>query len=260
MSDNNITIDIAGTSVPVTALQTNIDVASVLEFKPFKDWVSAISKESYSVKKKELEFKKVEIQNVDYFGPKIGFIKFKVDARLIENGKNVPGIVFMRGGSVAVLLILRSKDENETVNEHVVLTEQPRIPVPSLAFPEIPAGMLDGSGNFTGKASEEIREETGIVIKDQDLIDMTELAYGNQYKGAYPSPGGSDEFIRLCLCIKDMNINDIIKLEGKLGGLRDHGESIVVRLIKLNELWKIPDMKALSALCLYEALKKEKKI
>jgi hypothetical protein len=38
------------------------------------------------------------------------------------------------------LLILRSKDENETVNEHVVLTEQPRIPVPSLAFPEIPAG------------------------------------------------------------------------------------------------------------------------
>lgn len=179
------------------------------------------------------------------------------------------------------MLILRSKDENETVNEHVVLTEQPRIPVPSLAFPEIPAGnfvkfywpikkcnshkffslgMLDGSGNFTGKASEEIREETGIVIKDQDLIDMTELAYRNQYKGAYPSPGGSDEFMRLCLCIKDMNVNDIIQLEGKLGGLRDHGENIVVRLIKLNELWKIPDMKALSALCLYEALKKEKKI
>jgi hypothetical protein len=95
MSDNSITIDIAGTSVPVTALQTNINVASVLEFKPFKDWVSAISKESYSVEKKELEFRKVEIQNVDYFGPKIGFIKFKVDAKLIENGKNVPGIVFM---------------------------------------------------------------------------------------------------------------------------------------------------------------------
>jgi len=157
-------------------------------------------------------------------------------------------------------LILRSKDENKTVTEHVVLTEQPRIPVPSLAFPEIPAGMLDGSGNFTGKASEEIKEEIGIIIQDQDLIDMTELAYGNQYKGAYPSPGGSDEFIRLCLCIKDMNTNDIKQLEGKLCGLRDHGESIVVRLIKLNELWKIPDMKALSALSLYEALKKEGKV
>jgi len=95
MSDNSNTIDIAGTNVPVTALQTDINVASVLEFKPFKDWVSAISKETCSTEKKELEFKQVEIQNVDYFGPKIGFIKFKVDARLIENGKNVPGIVFM---------------------------------------------------------------------------------------------------------------------------------------------------------------------
>src|SRR6266498_5145327 len=52
MSDNSNTIDIAGTSIPVTASQTDIDVASVLEFKPFKDWVSAISKETYSAKKK----------------------------------------------------------------------------------------------------------------------------------------------------------------------------------------------------------------
>ena len=95
MSDNSNTIDIAGTSIPVTASQTDIDVASVLEFKPFKDWVSAISKETYSAKKKELELRQVEIQNVEYFGPKIGFIKFKVDARLVENGKPVPGIVFM---------------------------------------------------------------------------------------------------------------------------------------------------------------------
>src|ERR1051326_8727418 len=42
MLDNPI--DVAGTNVPVTALQTNINVASVLEFKPFKDWVSDISK------------------------------------------------------------------------------------------------------------------------------------------------------------------------------------------------------------------------
>src|SRR5436190_1245735 len=94
MSDS--TIDVAGTVVPVTAaLQTDINVASVLEFKPFKDWVSDISKEARSVKKKELEIRKIEIQNVDYFGPKIGFVKFKVDATLIENGKNIPGIVFM---------------------------------------------------------------------------------------------------------------------------------------------------------------------
>ena len=95
MTNNSNTIDIAGTSVPVISLQPNIDVGSVLEFHPFKDWVSAISKETYSIEKKEIEIRKVEIQNVDYFGPKLGFVKFKVDAKLIENGKNVPGIVFM---------------------------------------------------------------------------------------------------------------------------------------------------------------------
>lgn len=124
MSDNNITIDIAGTSVPVTALQTNIDVASVLEFKPFKDWVSAISKESYSVKKKELEFKKVEIQNVDYFGPKIGFIKFKVDARLIENGKNVPGIVFMVINSKILFFVINPPFDYNKLNSILNILER----------------------------------------------------------------------------------------------------------------------------------------
>ncbi|CAG8457676.1 2819_t:CDS:2 [Acaulospora colombiana] len=248
------TIKLGGKEVPVTTSQSDINVASVFEFKPFKEWASAMSEEFLNAENKEIEVRKVEIQNVDFFGSKIGFIKFKVDAVLTENGKNVPGIVFMRGGSVAVLLILRSKDQdNETVKEHVVLTYQPRIPVPSLSFPEIPAGIEEN-------ASVEIKEETGIEINDQDLIDMTELAYGRDYKGAYPSCGACDEFLRLCLCIKEMNREDIEKLEGKLCGLRDHGESITVRLIELKDLWRIPDMKALSSLALYDALKRNEKI
>ncbi|CAG8514089.1 4152_t:CDS:2, partial [Scutellospora calospora] len=257
MSNFTTFVNIGGSNIPITATQQNIEVASVIKFKPFEDWVSSLSKEIFAVDKKELEINKIEIQNVDFFGPKIGFIKFKVGAKLIENGKSVPGIVFMRGGSVAILLILRSKGPyDQTLKEHVVITYQPRLPVPSLNFPEIPAGMLDGSGNFVGKASEEIKEETGIEIKDQDLIDLTELAYGDKYKGAYPSPGGCDEFLRLCLCVKEMDHKDVKSLEGKLCGLRDHGESIKVGLVELDHLWKIPDMKALSALTLYDVLKK----
>ncbi|KAF0507844.1 nudix family hydrolase [Gigaspora margarita] len=261
MSDAKTSVNIGGSSVPITVTQQSIEVASILKFKPFEEWVSTLSNKVLTADKKELEINKIEIQNVDYFGSKIGFIKFKVDAKLIENGKSVPGIVFMRGGAVAVLLILRSKDPNDQVlKEHVVITYQPRLPVPSLNFPEIPAGMLDGSGNFTGKASEEIKEETGIEIRDQDLIDLTELAYGDKYRGAYPSPGGCDEFIRLCLCIKEMDHKEVKSLEGKLCGLRDHGESITVGLVELDYLWKIPDMKALSALTLYDALKKNGKL
>ncbi|CAJ0766266.1 7014_t:CDS:2, partial [Entrophospora sp. SA101] len=191
----------------------------------------------------------------------VSFVKFKVNKKHVKSGINKPAIVFMVGGSVAVLLILRSIDENDpTMKEQVVLTYQARIPAPSFSFPEIPAGMLDGSGNFSGKCSDEIKEEIGIEIKEKDLIDLTELAYGDKFRGAYPSPGGSDEFLKLFLCIKEMKKEDVEKLEGKLTGLKDEGENITVRLIKLNELWKIPDMKALSALALYNALKNEGKI
>ena len=120
--------------------------------------------------------------------------------------------------------------------------------------------MLDGSGNFCGKAAEEIKEETGIEITENDLIDMTDLTHGTAFRGVYPSPGGCDEFMRLCLCVKAMKREDVLKLEGKLSGMRDHGESITVRLVKLDDLWKIPDMKALSALALYHGLRKEGKI
>ncbi|CAG8497347.1 4315_t:CDS:2 [Paraglomus occultum] len=263
------TIHIAGERIPVTAAYPDINVSAVLEFAPFKEWADAMSNEkSQSAERNNLEIKKIEIQNVDYFGPKIGFIKFKVDARLVENGKNVPGIVFMvvllllqeRGGSVAVLLILKSKDGDNVTEEHAVLTCQARLAVPSLSFQEIPAGMLDGSGNFSGKAAEEIKEETGIEITENDLIDMTDLTYGTAFRGAYPSAGGCDEFMRLCLCVKEMKRQDVLTLEGKLSGMRDHGESITVRLVKLDDLWKIPDMKALSALTLYHRLRKEGKI
>lgn len=37
---------------------------------------------------------------------------------------------------------------------------------------------LDGSGNFSGVAAKEMEEETGIMIGEDDLIDLTELAYG----------------------------------------------------------------------------------
>nr|CAG8603222.1 13978_t:CDS:2 [Entrophospora candida] len=185
----------------------------------------------------------------------VSFVKFKVNTKHVKSGINKPAIVFM-------------VDENDpNMKEQVVLTYQARIPAPSFSFPEIPAGnselllgMLDGSGNFSGKCSDEIKEEVGIEIKEKDLIDLTELAYGDKFRGAYPSPGGSDEFLKLFLCIKEMKKEDVEKLEGKLTGLKDEGENITVRLIKLNELWKIPDMKALSALALYNALKNEGKV
>ena len=89
----------------------------------------------------------IELQSVDMFGSRIGFIKFKANAMLNIGGDEgqiaVPGIVFMRGGAVAVLVILECEGK-----EYTILTYQARVPVACSAVPEIPAGMLDAKGNF----------------------------------------------------------------------------------------------------------------
>merc|ERR1719356_423863 len=122
----------------------------------------------------------------------MGSLKFKADASV--DGKPVPGVVFMRGAAVAILVVLKCKDKRYTV-----VVRQPRIPVGKDNLPEIPAGMLDGEGNFAGVAAKELKEETGISINQKDLIDMTQLAFNDTYPGMYPSCGGTDEFNRLFL-------------------------------------------------------------
>ena len=71
------------------------------------------------------------------------------------NGKPLPGIVFMRGNSVAILPIV-----NE---QYVLLTNQYRIPI-GMNFQEIPAGMIDGNEVFCGAAARELEEECGIKL------------------------------------------------------------------------------------------------
>jgi 8-oxo-dGTP pyrophosphatase MutT (NUDIX family) len=175
-------------------------------------------------------------------------------------------------------LILQPDDipASSDAGKRVILTIQPRIPAGSLAFAELPAGMLDDdSGTFAGGAAKEIEEETGLVIPKEELIDMTSLALAtdNQdsppaaaqeqlQKAVYPSPGGSDEFIPLFLCQKRMPRGEIDSMHGKLTGLRKEGEKITLKLVPLDDLWKeaARDGKALAAWALYQGLKKEGRI
>lgn len=78
-------------------------------------------------------------------------------------------------------------------------------------------------------------------------------------KEMYPSPGACDESISLFLCQKQLPRAELDGLKGKLTGLRHEGEKITLKLVSLKDLWKegARDAKALSALALYEALRKE---
>ena len=83
----------------------------------FKDWVASIEADE------RLFVTAVHIQNVDMFGPRVGFVKFTAAAKLVvgnsgdpnEDIIDVPGIVFMRGGAVGVLVILECDDREYTI-------------------------------------------------------------------------------------------------------------------------------------------------
>jgi ADP-sugar diphosphatase len=212
----------------------------------------------------------IKIQAFDEFPVngvrRILFIKLFAEVTTDDNdsGKNefLPGVVFLRGGSVAILMIVRPTDA--PLERYVIMTEQARIAAGSLSFMEIPAGMLDDERNIKSAALREIEEEVGIFPKVDELVDMTKLAVQNHkvseniQSAMYPSPGGCDEFISIFLWEKELDRLDIENLKDRLTGDRAAAEKITVRLLEYEKLVAVGarDGKTLAAWSLYEYLKR----
>lgn len=269
-------IDFFGTTVPVY-LPNSITRHELEDMKAFKDWKKTLhdnlalqKTEGHAFHKHPYSLRSIEVKSVTKFpGGKVGFIKIDAaverepfpdgDTRTIP--KTLPGTAFLRGGSVAMLMILRPKDSRD--ERYVILTEQPRLPAGSLQFLEIPAGMLDQEENFSGAAAKEIEEETGFKIPLAELIDMTKLALGNSdhpevslQSAMYPSPGGCDEYIALFLWEKELDRQEIEDLKGRLTGERTQDEMITLHVKEYEALWRdgARDAKTLAAWALYEGL------
>lgn len=227
------TINIHGVDVPITAVTPDISIPDVMKSVPFMDLIIKLQSDSH------WNVSDILIQSVDMFGPRIGFVKVKITATF--NGKPVAGIVFLRGDSVAVLPILRCNGKRK-----VVCCEQPRMPDGRFKC-EIPAGMMDGKKNFVGNAAKEMAEETGIVMNETDLIDISPNGK------LCPSIGGCDEKIKYYAFIKDVTPEFLAELDGKIAGNFEEGEIIKIKLIDYETLHQeCDDMKAMTAMLLLE--------
>jgi ADP-sugar diphosphatase len=246
-------VTVAGKHVPVTFSRPALDeerFEKLKEMGAFNDWCKGMDK--------RLDVKGIDIQCIDMFGPRVGFVKFKAD--VLDDGLSLPSIVFMRGGAVGMLPVFIDESSGK---KYTVLTVQARVPAAIKEFPELPAGMLDGSGDFAGVAAKELKEEMGLTVTKGELIDLTpdvpKISGGGVFAGIYPSAGGCDEFLRLFLYLKVCAHSDIMAYEGKLTGELKEGEKITLKIIPLEDISKhAPDVKALSAYLLYqEYLKRE---
>jgi ADP-sugar diphosphatase len=185
-----------------------------------------------------------------------------------QDGDFLPGAIFLRGASVGMLVLLQPDDlpPNSQEEKHVLLTVQPRIAAGGLQFVELPAGMVD-DGTFKGSAAKEIEEELGLKIHEDDLVNLTELAIPEKEeeicpRALFPSAGGCDEFIPIFLHEKRIPRQQLAEWTGKLTGLREEGEKITLKLVKLEDLWLegARDAKALAAWALYDGLKRSGKL
>lgn len=142
------------------------------------------------------------------------------EAKAFDHGGTLlPGVMFLRGDSVAIATFLRTN----TGDFYAVLTRQPRVPAGRYVT-EIPAGMMDGEGNPKAKALEELSEETGITFGAKDVRHL-----GDQL---WVTPGGSDERMHFVLAMKTGVDPAIIEeLEGRETGLQ--GEQITLRLLEV---------------------------
>lgn len=200
----------------------------------------------------------IAVQSFDVFNGNLGFVKFKVaikapDARNPGSKMNVPGIIFMRSPSVAILPVFSVEGDDD---KYTLITVQARAPVGIARFQEIPAGMMDGANKFVGVAIKEFKEEIGIDVDPAEMVCLTDFAFKGLHAGMYPSAGGCNEFLKIFMWRKLFTSAEFNALKNKVtatvNGEEKEGEQIKVRVIRLEDLhWEAPDAKALSALALY---------
>ena len=199
----------------------------------------------------------------------------------------MPAAALLRGPSVAMLVMLiperdgddESPQEHKTHDEerYVVLTVQPRVPAASLEFVELPAGMVDDAGSFKGAAAQEMEEELGMTIHESDLVCLNELAAAsvdgatrgdgdgdgeNLPQATFPSAGGCDEHVTIYSCERRIPRAQLREWNGRLTGLRSHGEKITLRVVAMKDLWRVGarDAKALAAVALWEGLRRDGRV
>jgi len=192
-------------------------MANIRNEKIFKDFIG----------KAEHNFKinDIEINKIHFFGTdKVGFIDLTVDVE-DKNGNWLPGICFLRGNSVAVLVVLV---DEQTKEEFFLLTYQPRVPTGKYIYETI-AGMTDGE-EVKGQAVNELVEEGGqeLKIHTNDLIFL---------ESGYNSPGVLDEWTDIYYVKKEMPKSVIDKFRNRESGLEE--EQIVTVVVTGKEFLKI---------------------
>jgi ADP-sugar diphosphatase len=221
-----LVVDMHGKFVPIVGENAE----QVIEDPKFKLWIKE--------QDPAFDVEQIEVQATTWAGTSLKFAT--LSCQLV--GAPFPWTVFLRGGSVAVLVLIKTPSEVYSLVVH-----QACFPVGLSDFVSIPAGMLDNDGNFAGVAAREIKEETGQIIEADNLVEMG---------FCYLSPGGSDEGLTVYLAQIEMSEEEVERLQKQTAGKLEEGELIVLEACKFEDLLNVAatDSKAHIAYALWKKM------
>lgn len=241
------TIPINGFDCRVTTNSTQIVADPELELQPgqvrlstivesplLRNWAAGI-KIGYFVTE-------IVVKAVVMFGRRVGFLFIEANITNPE-GHRLPGAVFLRGNSVAMLVELRTPS-----GSYALLVRQARTPAGGAIY-ETPAGMLDDSGDFQGVAFKELEEELPALRGWFTLEHVVKL----HTEPVWISPGACDERMDFYYLLVETTDGAIQRLHGTIGGLANEGEHLMAVVVPWNQLQSVPDAKLLIALSLLNA-------
>lgn len=217
------------------------DKSAILESRIFTEWLEA-GKEKFKISK-------VHFASVDFLqkARRPLFIKLEATATL-PDGRPVHGIVLVRGHAVGVLVVLRCEGK-----KYLLLVRQPRFPISEDGSLEIPAGILDWTGDYRKVALSELEEEAQIKAEDSELIDLTDFWYKGSSVGFAGSCGLLDERIRLYAIERDVTPEQLKAMDGRNQTYTDEIEWIRTEVLPYEEAARqFIDGKNLIALFMYE--------
>lgn len=196
---------------------------------------------------------KINILSHYMFGKTVGFVFMNIESIHKYTGKKLAGVVFIRGGSVACLILIKNKDTG--VLNYIKLI-QTRVACGG-EIEEICAGMLDRC-NVTDKIMmkgamiNEIEEETGIKVSCNGVPNKNpffQFNYLEELGEFYPSGGCCDEIIKTYWYMCEMSNHEIELLQGSLIDRDDTTEyiKIVIDKFTIDSIIKTKDSKAICA-------------
>ncbi len=142
-----------------------------------------------------------------------------LDANTPE-GDKIPPICFIKGEVVCVCIVLIDK---QTKEKYLLLVKQRRIAEGGYTY-EHPAGMVDGTKTPLEIAVMEVKEETGITVAEEDLINLS------PNKRLFPSTGTSDEAMYFYFCEIELDKTEIDSFENKEMGTAYEFERITTHV------------------------------